>query len=365
MKNIIYLLIFFSSILVINAQKNSFLDVDLFYGVVLEHDKSLQTAIQGNPFGIILGYNLKNKQEKKWLAYYNYPDFGFSAVYQNTNSTSLGKMYGLYTHYNFYLNNRNSKNKLQLRIALGLGYITNPYNAITNENNFTLSTKFAGSAYLKLNYNREFLQGKFGLQTGISLIHFSNAAFKNPNLGINTLAVTLGFNYNLSANKTPFPKKIKTPKDTRKLRYNLIFRTGLNESKIPNSGQFPFYIGTFQIEKKLNFKSTLSSGIDYFKAEFLKPYLQQQKELETGIPDASHYKTDRIGLFIGHELYLHNFSLVSQIGYNIYAPNIYISNIYERVGLKHHFNDHFFTELTLKLNLFRAEGLEFGIGYRL
>ena len=364
MKKTAYILILYSFILNIKAQK-PFLDANLFYGIVIEHDKSLKTAIEGNPFGIILSYNLKNKQEKDWLAYYNYPDFGFSALYQNTNSSVLGEMYGLYTHYNFYLNNRNYKNKLQLRVALGLGYITKPFDVITNEFNYTLSTKFAGSAYVKLNYHREFLQNKLGFQTGISLIHFSNAAFKNPNLGINTLVATLGINYNLNIDKNLFPKKKKTPKEVKKVRYNLIFRTGLNESKIPDSGQFPFYVGTFQIEKKINFKSTLNSGVDYFKANFLNRYLQQEKELKTGNIDTTTYKTDRIGLFIGHDLYIHHFSLVSQIGYNIYSPNIYVSNIYERVGIKHHFNNHFFTELTLKLNLFRAEGLEIGIGYRL
>ena len=357
------------AIFILNAtaqeKKSKFIDIDAFYGVVLEHDKSLATAIQGNPFGFIAAYNVKNTVKNDWLMYYNYPDFGFSVLYQNTNSSILGEMYGAYTHYNFYLNNRKSINKLQFRVAFGLGYIINPFDEITNEFNYTLSTKIAGTAYFKLNYHREFLKGKIGLNTGLLLLHFSNAGFKNPNLGINTLAATIGLNYNLQAEKSFFLTKEKTPKVISKLCYNFIFRTGINESKIPNSGQFPFYVGTFLVDKKLNYKSSLTAGVDFFKSEFLNNYLQKIEVEETGKISNKQFKTNRIGIFVGHELYVHNFSVVSQVGYNVYYPNKYVSPIYERFGFKHQFNDHFFTELTLKINLFRAEGLEFGIGYRL
>lgn len=345
-------------------KKHVYFNVDAFYGIALEHDKSLATAIQGNPFGFIIGYSIKNTKNEEWLKYYNYPEFGISTLYQNTNSTILGEMYGTYIHYNFYLNNRNAKNKFLFRPAFGLGYISKPYDKTTNPYNFALATKFAGTAYFKLNYQREFLKGKLGLNSGLTIIHFSNAAFKNPNLGLNTFAFNLGLNYNLIDETTNYQKKEKTPKTKSKLNYSLIFRAGLNESKNPDSGQYPFYVGTFQITKKINFKSTLTSGIDFFKANFLNNYLQQEKELITNTKDNTKYKTNRVGLFVGHELYINHFSMISQIGYNIYYPNKYVSRMYERFGFKTKLNDHFFTELTLKLNLFRAEGLEFGVGYK-
>lgn len=364
MKFKLFYILIFATLSSIAQEKHSFFDFDSFYGVALEHDKSLSTAIQGNPYGFIAAYSIKNTADKDWLKYYNYPDFGFSALYQNTNSTILGEMYGLYTHYNFYLNNRNSKNKFQFRTAFGLGYISNPYHKVNNPFNYSLSTKFAGSAYFKLNYQREFFKGKLGFQTGLTIIHFSNAAFKNHNLGLNTIAINLGLNYNLNNKNYTFTKKERTPKVKEKIKYNLLFRTGINESKIADSGQYPFYVGTIQVEKKINFKSTLNTGVDFFKADFLNKYLQQEKELETGIPDNTNYKTNRIGIFVGHELYINHFSMVSQIGFNVYYPNKYVSRVYERFGFKTHLNKHIFTELTLKLNLFRAEGLEFGLGYQ-
>ena len=362
-KILIIILVLFCTSLTAQTKKQAYLEFDSFYGIALEHDKSLATAIQGNPFGFIVGYSVKNTSDDEWLKYYNYPDFGFSALYQNTNSSILGEMYGIYTHYNFYLSKRNAKNKFQFRVAFGLGYVSHPYNEISNPFNYSLSTNFAGSGYFKLNYHREFLKKQIGFQSGLSIIHFSNAAFKNPNLGLNTLAFNIGLNYNFNKNQHQFTEKERTPRTKGKLKYNLIFRTGINESKNPNSGRFPFYVGTFQIAKKINYKSTLVAGTEFFKTDFLNKYLQQEKEEETGIPDKTNYKTNRIGVFAGHELYINHFSMVSQIGYNVYYPNKYVSRIYERFGFKTHLTKHIFTALSLKLNLFRAEDLEFSFGY--
>jgi hypothetical protein len=362
-KIIIHIVIWFVLLLnnTISAQQksNSFIELNPFYGIVIEHDKSLKTAIQGNPFGLIVSYNIKNTKEKEFLKYYNYPDFGFSVLYENTNSDILGEIFGAYTHYNFYLNNRNAKNKLSLRIAFGLAHITKPYNSISNPYNFALASKYAGTAFLKLNYQRFFLKNRLGFQTGMVLTHFSNAGIKNPNLGLNTLGFNFGLNYNFNNNEFIFDETLKNNKVNKKLKYNLIFRTGKNESKNIGSGNFSFYVLSFKIDKKINYKSTLTTGIDFFESEFLKDYIDQDE------PQPQITNTKRIGIFVGHDLKINKINAITQIGYHAYYPKKYVSRVYERVGFNYFLNQHFFTELTLKINLFRAEMLEFGLGYRL
>jgi hypothetical protein len=357
----LFFVVFSVFTLQVSAQKSrsSYLDINAFYGVAIEHDKSLKTAIQGNPYGFIIAYNIKNKAKKDWSKYFNYPDFGFSALYENTNSNILGNLFGLYTHYNFYLNDRNLDHQLQLRIAFGLVHISKPFHHLDNPDNLAFGSKFAGSAYLKLDYHHYFLKKTLSFNTGLSLIHYSNAGIKSPNLGLNTLAVTLGVNYNLNTEKTVFPKAEKTPKTTSKLRYNVIFRTGINESDVIGSGTFPFYVGTISIEKKINYKSTLTAGTDLFISKFLKEYVKNKQ------PNTTKSDTKRVGVFVGHELQIQKISAISQIGFNVYYPNKYISRLYERFGFKYRLNNHIFTALTIKVNLFKAESLEFGIGYRL
>ena len=61
---------------------------------------------------------------------------------------------------------------------------------------------------------------------------------------------------------------------------------------------------------------------------------------------------------------MEHFSIITEIGAHVYYPYDYVSQVYERFGFRKRFGEHFLADLTLKINLFRAEGLEFGIGYQ-
>lgn len=363
MKKVIYIVLFFF-IGFANAQKqttNTQFAFDYFYGNIIEHSPQLKPVIQGHPKGFIASWNKKNVKDSIFNHTYNFPDVGFSASYHNFNSTSLGKVYAAYTHYNFYLNNINSKNHLTLTTAIGLGYATHPFNKETNSKNWAIGSKFLASAYLKFNYQRSYLFNKFGVNAGFVLIHYSNTGFKAPNLGINTVALTTGIHYNFEEFKqVPVRTKI-VQKEQHNIKYNAVLRVGANESKINGSGKFPFYTVSFYADKKLNHKSTVSMGTDLFFASFMKEYINYENAINNANSNADW---KRIGVFVGHELNIQHISIVSQIGYHAYAPYKYVSGIYERFGFKKQINEHLFTNLTLKINLFRAEGLEFGVGYK-
>ena len=73
----------------------------------------------------------------------------------------------------------------------------------------------------------------------------------------------------------------------------------------------------------------------------------------------------RVGVFVGHELFVNRISLEVQIGYYVYQPLKKDLAIYDRVGVKYYFTDKIFASYTIKTHLFLAEALEFGIGVRL
>lgn len=361
MKKILSILFLFSLTLA-NAQENSAIQLDYFYGNIIEHSPELKPIIQSHPSGILFSWNNKNTENTEFNNTYNFPDFGFSFSYENFDNQSLGKVYSGYAHYNFYLTNRNAKNQVKLTSAFGLGYNTNPFDKITNTKNWAIGSKFLASAYLKLNYQREYILDKFGLNAGLMLIHYSNASFKAPNLGINTLALNVGVNYNLDEQEAAPEKNIDKSKVNSPIAYNAIFRTGFNESLINGSGRYPFYTISFSAAKKLNYKSTISAGTDVFLATFMKEYIKHENSINETTDQTADWK--RVGIFVGHELNMETFSVLTQVGYHVYSPYKYVSGVYERFGFRKRFNEHLFADLSLKINLFRAEGLEFGIGYR-
>lgn len=357
--------LFLMGCLFLNGQeeKNPFsIDVNYFYGTILEHNSDISSLITGHPSGLILSYNRKTYGKEAWESRFNYPDYGASFIFQDLKNEFMGKNYGVYGHYNFYFFKRN----LVFRIGQGLAYTTNPYDKKENYRNTAFGTRLLSSTYMMLNYKKEQIFKGFGLQAGISLIHYSNANVKAPNSSINSFAFNIGVNYVIDDNQeSMFIASTEDKKFTEKIKYNLAFRSGVNESDVNNSGQFAFYVVSAYADKRINRKSAIQVGTDVFFSNFLKTQIKYKSVAfpEDNVSGDEDYK--RVGVFVGHELFISKTSLITQLGYYVYYPFDFEGRVYNRVGLKRYFNNKIYGALTLKSHGAKAEGVEFGIGIRL
>ncbi len=342
--------------------KATYVDVSYFTGNIAKHNPDISHLITGHPEGFIIGWNRKTFGFKEWEARYNYPDYGFSFAYQNLKNEFLGENFSAYAHYNFYFFNRN----LMFRIGQGLAITTAPYDKENNFRNIAFGTRLMSSTYAMLNYKRENIFDRFGLQAGLSVMHYSNANVKAPNTSVNSVTFNVGLNYQLEdlseMTYRPFERKERY---TEPVRYNLVFRSGVNESDIIDSGQFPFYIFSAYADKRLGSVSALQVGADAFFSNFLKEWIRFRGIAfpEEGVVGDEDYK--RVGIFAGHELFINKTSLVTQFGYYVYYPVDFEGRTYQRIGLKRYFGEKWFGALTLKSHAAKAEALEFGLGVRL
>lgn len=338
------------------------LDANAYYGSILLHNTDISHLITNHPAGLILGISKKTFGQQRWQSRFNYPDTGYSFVYQQLNNPSLGEIFGLYAHYNFYFLKRN----LQLRLGQGLAYSTNPYDKQENFRNNAYGTALLSSTYLMLNYHREELYKGLGFQAGISLMHYSNANIKAPNTSTNTFAFNYGLVYTLDNQERNFvPLRKDSLNYKEPLHFNVVFRTGINESDVINSGQYPFYIFSAYSDKRLGRFSALQLGADLFFSNFLKELIRFQAVSfpEMGVSGKEDFK--RVGVFLGHELFINRMSLLTQLGYYIYYPFDFEGRVYNRIGLKRYFGDSWFGAITLKSHAAKAEAVEFGLGVRL
>ncbi|HMQ42986.1 MAG TPA: acyloxyacyl hydrolase [Mariniflexile sp.] len=341
-----------------------YFDVNNFKGNIALHNNDILHLIQGHPQGVILSWNKKTYGFNAWEQRYNYPDYGATLIYQDLQNDVLGSNTSLYAHYNFYFLNRN----LMFRIGQGIAYTPKPYDKVTNYRNIAFGTHLLSSTFMMLNYKKERLIDNLGLQAGLSLIHYSNANVKAPNASINTIALNLGITYNLDAEA---PKFITTISESEKekfsqpIKYNVVFRGGVNESDVVGSGQFPFYIVSGYADKRINAKSALQLGADVFFSNFLKEliYYQSVAFPEENVSGDEDYK--RVGVFVGHELFINRTSLETQLGYYVYYPFDFEGRTYLRIGLKRYISEKWFGALTLKSHGAKAEAVELGIGVRL
>lgn len=343
-------------------KSTSTLDANYFYGSILEHNPDIAHLITDHPSGLILSYNRKTFGNKAWESRYNYPDWGFSFIYQDMKNYNLGENYSAYAHYNFYFLKRN----LMFRIGQGIAYTTKSYDKENNFVNNAYGSDLMSTTFLMLNYKKENIIKGLGLQAGISLVHYSNANVKAPNTSTNTFAFNVGANYVLDNDETQeYIPSIEGNKFTEKIKYNIVFRTGVNESDVINTGQFPFYIVSGYADKRLNRKSAIQAGTDIFFSEFLKELIYYYSVAFPEYDVTGNEDWKRIGIFVGHELFINKMSIVTQLGYYVYYPYDFEGQVYNRIGLKRYFGDNFFGAITLKSHGAKAEAVEFGIGVRL
>ena len=96
--------------------------------------------------------------------------------------------------------------------------------------------------------------------------------------------------------------------------------TGINESDIIGAGQFPFYIFSGYADKRVSSKSAIQLGADVFFSNFLKELIRYQSISfpENNVAADTDFK--RVGVFVGHELFINKLSIGTQLGYYVYYP---------------------------------------------
>lgn len=364
MRKIYFLFLGFS--LTVFAQKDNPFSVEASYlrGNVLPHTEDMYHLVNGHPQAFLLTVVKRTDGSSEWHRAYNYPDYGGYFLYQDFKSQPLGENYSAGALYNFYF----WKRRLQFQLAQGIAVTTNPYDKVENSKNKAFGSRIMANTNIGFAYDNQQLFKNVGFHAGILFTHYSNGRVKSPNSGINTYVLNLGVNYNFSEDFKRQPDTTSVKKSYKEpMHYNFVFRTGINESPIVNSGQYPFYHVGFYADKRLNRKTALQLGAELFLTKSIEEYIKYfaiaYPENENPIDADTDYK--RVGIFIGHELIINRISLEAQVGYYVYQPFKKDIPIYDRVGVKYHFTKNVFGGFTIKTHMFLAEALEFGIGYRI
>lgn len=337
------------------------IEVSFLRGNVLPHTTDLY-HLQGHADGVFLSFLKQTHGKDEWHSAYNFPDYGAYFEYQNYNNDFLGKVYAIGAQYNFYFLNRN----LELKIAQGIGYATNPYDKVENSKNKAFGSTLMANTNVGLFYKKEHLIDRFGLQAGFLFTHFSNGRTKSPNIGVNSFLVNIGVNYDFSKNSSTKIDTVAIKKNfSEPIKYNVVLRSGYNESPVIGSGQYPFYHISFFADKRFNRKSAIQFGAELFLTNSFKDFVKYKSNAypELNIDPNTDYK--RVGAFVGYEMFVNKISLEAQVGYYIYRPFANDIALYDRIGFKYHFTPKIYTSFSVKTHLFLAEALEFGVGVRL
>ncbi len=339
-------------------------DANYFYGSILEHNPDIAHLITGHPTGVILSFQRKTYGLESWERRYNYPDFGYSFSYQDMQNENLGHNFGLYGHFNFYFFKRN----LMFRVGQGLAYASNPYHPDDNYINNAYGSRLLSSTYIMGNFHRQNIYKGFGVQAGVSIIHYSNADFKSPNNSTNTFTFNLGLNYLLDHENHPeyVAKERSDIKYTEPIHLNFVVRSGVNTTGVIGSEQYPFLILSSFADKVVNRKSTLQAGVDVIFSKAMEEFIYYRSVAFPNGNTTGDEDSKRVGVFIGHQLTFNKLSLITQAGFYAYYPyDDYVDRFYNRMGLQREITDNWWVSATVRSHGANAEMVEFSLGYRL
>lgn len=338
------------------------IEVNGFRGNIMLHSPDMHHLISDHPQGTIVSLLRKTDGAEEWQSAYNYPEYGGYFLHQDFKNQYLGKNYALGLQYNFYFLNRN----LQLKISQGIAMTTKVHNNETNFKNGAFGSKFMENTNFGVAYSKQNVFEGFGLRAGFLFTHFSNGKIKSPNSGINTYNIDLGLTYDFGK-KYEIVSKVDSVKTdfSERIKYNLILRSGINESYVINSGQKPFFHIAAYADKRFNRKSALQFGTELFLTLSQKEIIRYKSVSYPELDVSANTDYKRVGIYVGHELFINKLSVETQIGYYLYDELKADGAIYDRVGLKYYISPKFFAGVGVKTHGFLAEAMEFSIGVRL
>lgn len=192
-----------------NPEKHSFLknpwhiEARVHYGFCIPHHPELEYLTRKHFTMYEVSLLSNTTGQYLWEAQCLYPTYGLSFICSGLSAPELGNLFGLYPFIDFPFKRWKSNDYIALRIGLGLGYLTNPFDRLNNYHNFAYGSNINALIHLELQ-GKVHLFPKLSLKSGITFTHLSNGTSKEPNFGLNIPAVVLGLEYQINSRSGDF-----------------------------------------------------------------------------------------------------------------------------------------------------------------
>jgi len=344
------------------------LSVGIMKGFLMPHHEDMQQMyahIQGIQLQYLLSdltWNDNKKSETNNIKYSQRLGFILSAIDLGTNISGKAYSGGLLISTDLLSNQGKLINwRSSLKFALGLGYLTQRYDAQLNLENRAIGSHINGYMQLGLSVEKNIYKNSV-LFLEFGLAHFSNACWKFPNLGVNLPFLQVGVGYPL--NIIPSKKKVEKQKQLNQQlsllpwRKSVSIRMGKKEIDLDDDREFINGVAEFTLENWISKRSNFRYIISYFHDR-----TYQFKKFEK-LPIYSFTGTSEIALSAGYETRFGRWGIITDFGIYIYKPDFKKKTAYyEGIGCSYAINSNYKAVVRLKANKTIADFAEFGLTY--
>lgn len=308
---LVVILIFICTFQLIAQEVSSSRPFSLSYkqgiGFIIPHRTEMQSLSAQHLYRQEIRFEKQGLGQKEWHSRFNYPRVSFALTnYSMQKASSIGEAWAISSGLSFdYLKRKNFR--LNLSSQAGLGYIEKPFDPLENYQNIAIGSQF--NIYIFIQTEVLFSlseRSELGLGAGVS--HFSNNAFKVPNLGYNLPHTFASLSYSLGK-KAPISKATFEEFEKEQAYWNMRVAAGLNES-YPIGG--PKYLASqFSLSRSKRFtpSSTFGGGLDFF----YNPAQRASLAVDS-IFVKPGFENLQIGLSIHYHLHFGRFGVLTQVG---------------------------------------------------
>jgi len=286
-------------------------------------------------------------------------DFGIGYYYSNLGNRDVyGNIHAIWAALTTDICQSNSPLYFKHSLAFGVSYNTMYFDI--EENYFNRAVGSHLNAYVSLAFNLVVKLGdNIEVTAGPSVVHTSNGNVKHPNFGLNLLNTRVGVAYNFYTDNAVAEHVPVESKGITGNRYQFIFSGGIRQlsHKIPKN----FFVGSVMADysRRVSAYQAYGGGIDWFfdPTEGRETYVTEIR-VENIVPW-------HLGVHLTWERILNRLSIVLQPGYKVITLSTHNFMQYNRAAIRYRIDDHFLLNCAIKAHGFRADFIEFGIGYEL
>lgn len=324
-------------------------------GFIFSHTPYISGLVQSH-FNIYeLTFSKMPNGKKYWHNQYPMAYWGVSFINSNLGYPKvLGNVYGVLPHFNFPILHR-KKYSLKFQLGTGIGYFTKIFSRTSNYKNLAIGS------HVSINM-RGMFESKFIITphwqvvSSVGINHFSNAALKTPNYGLNVLSAMIGVNYtfNKSKDTNNFIHKNTTADALSNKWYTTAIVSAARKQNSPPGGK-NYYVAALQLSvcKQITHKYRLGAGLEY----------NYNRALQREVNAADFTSLSRIMVGVHNEFLIHRLSIVSVTGVNLYSKAKSDGFIMNRLGLRYYFKNKLIANVSLKTYLGQADFFDVGVGY--
>ncbi len=317
--------------------------------------RGAQAIARGIPQAIELRILKSTTGDKWWHAPHQFPRFGVNINYLDFNDPNLGQsLSAQFTGERSIIKKKHWQ--FNFLAGMGIAWITNPFDRISNNKNIMLSGNLNSSWIANFSLAWK-VKPPWQLLFEVGIIHYSNGAVQLPNQGINLATASIGIGYRpvvRKATQVIDEQKLNNPKISKRTTWLLRSSIGFVE-RYPTSG-FKYRVYGLHLTRQQRWgKVTFwQLGLEAFYNTWLYEFTRPEEQANAR----------RVGFNAGLGWTAGRIQGDISLGVYLYKPQAIDTQLYERYGLRFFVTPQIFTSFHVKSQRGSVDNLEFGAGWR-